>query len=116
MNVAVTPAAAKFIQRLLRLSGAPGSGLRLLVRAGGCSGLAAEFGVEAMPQPGDAAVEVDGIKLFLPAESRLLLDGATIDFRETPAETGFVFLDPKNNACATCGTGGMAREPPGGRH
>jgi iron-sulfur cluster assembly protein len=111
MDVRVTPAAAKFIQRMLRFGGAAGSGFRLQVRAGGCSGLAAEFSVEAAPKAGDAIVEAEGIKLFLPAESRLLLDGVTIDFKETPMETGFVFHDPKNNACANCG--GMGVEGPG---
>ena len=113
MDVAVTPAAEKFIRRMLRLGGAPGSGFRLQVRAGGCSGLAADFSVEAAPLTGDTVIEVSGIKLFLPAESRLLLDGATIDFRETAMETGFVFHDPKLNACGSCGTGGMIAAPPG---
>jgi iron-sulfur cluster assembly accessory protein len=113
MDVAVTPAAEKFIRRLLRVDGAAGSGFRLQVKAGGCSGLAAEFSVEAAPLAGDTVTKVSGIKLFLPAESRLLLDGVTIDFKETAMETGFVFHDPKLNACGTCGTGGMIAAPPG---
>ena len=28
-------------------------------------------------------------------------------------ETGFVFHDPKLNACGSCGTGGMIAAPPG---
>ena len=83
MEVTVTPSAEKFIRRLLRFDGGPGSGFRLRVTAGGCSGLAAEFSVEASPLKGDAVVEVNGMKLFLPAESRLLLDGVTIDFADT---------------------------------
>jgi iron-sulfur cluster assembly accessory protein len=113
VDVAVTPAAEKFIRRMLRLGGAAGSGFRLLVKAGGCSGLSADFSVEAVPLAGDAVVEVSGIKLFLPAESRLLLDGVTIDFKETALETGFVFHDPKLNGCGSCGTGGTIAAPPG---
>jgi iron-sulfur cluster assembly accessory protein len=103
MNLTVTPAAEKFIKRLLRFGGAPGSGFRLSVSAGGCSGLAAEFSVEAAPKAGDATVEANGFKLFLPAESRLLLDGVTIDFADTPMQSGFVFHDPKGSACG-CGS------------
>ena len=44
-------------------------------------------------------VERDGVKLFLPAESRLLLDGVTIDFADTPTQTGLVFHDPKQVSC-----------------
>lgn len=95
MNLTLTPAAAKFIARLVRFDGGPGSGLRLKVSLGGCSGLAAEFNVEAAPAPGEKAVTVDGVTLFLAAESRLLLDGVTIDFADTPLQTGFVFHDPK---------------------
>lgn len=115
MDFTVTPAARQFIRRMLRLAGAPGSGFRLQVKTGGCSGLAAEFSVEAAPLAGDTVAEVDGIKLFLPAETRSLLNGATVDFKETPTGTGFVFHDPKLNACANCGTGGTAAEPPGGK-
>jgi len=39
------------------------------------------------------------IRLFLPAESRLLLDGVTIDFAETPTESGFVFREPGKAGC-----------------
>jgi len=102
MDVAITPAAEKFIRRLLRFDGGPGSGFRLLVSPGGCSGLSAQFSVEAAPQTGETAHEVNGIKLFLPAESRLLLDGVTIDFADTPMHSGFVFHDPKQKACG-CG-------------
>ncbi len=43
------------------------------------------------------------MKLFLPAESRLLLDGVTIDFADTPTESGLVFRDPKSTGSA-CGS------------
>jgi iron-sulfur cluster assembly protein len=109
MDVTVTPSAEKFIRRLLRFDGGPGSGFRLRVTAGGCSGLAAEFSVEASPFKGDAVVEVNGMTFFLPAESRLLLDGVTIDFADTPAQSGFVFHDPKKSACG-CNSKGVAAE------
>ncbi len=96
----LTPAAAKFIRRMLRFDGGAGSGFRLAVSAGGCSGLAAHVEVEAAPRPGDAVVERDGIRFFLPAESRLLLDGVTIDFAETATTSGFVFHNPN---AANCG-------------
>jgi len=99
MHLTITPSATKFIARLLRFDGGPGSGLRLKVSPGGCSGLAAEFNVEPAPGPGEKAFTFDGVTLFLAAESRLLLDGVTIDFAETPLQTGFVFHDPKQVAC-----------------
>lgn len=101
MNVTITPGAEKFIQRMIRFGGAgAGAGFRLQVSAGGCSGLAAEFSVEAEPAAGDSVVEVNGVKLFLPAESRLLLEGVTIDFADTSMNSGLTFIDPKAKSCA----------------
>lgn len=100
MNFGITPAAEKFIRLMLRVDGAPGSGFRLAVSPGGCSGLAADMSVKLAPQAGDAVVERNGIRFFLPAESRLLLDGVTIDFADTPSQTGLVFHAP-NAACGS---------------
>ena len=103
MNLNITPAAEKFIRLMLRADGAPGSGFRLVVSLGGCSGLTADISVLRGPEPGDAIVERNGVKLFLPAESRILLDGLTIDFADTASQTGLVFHDPK---ATSCGHGG----------
>ncbi|MCK9915702.1 iron-sulfur cluster assembly accessory protein [Microbacteriaceae bacterium K1510] len=108
MNFTLTPAAEKFIRRMIRFSSAPAGGFRLAVTAGGCSGLASEFDVEAAPRAGDAVHECAGIKFFLPAESRLLLDGVTIDFAETPMQSGLVFHDPKSANCGCKTTEGAA--------
>jgi iron-sulfur cluster assembly protein len=103
MNFEITPAATKFIRLMLLADGAPGSGFRLVVSPGGCSGLAADISVLRSPEPGDAIVERNGVKLFLPAESRILLDGVTIDFADTASQTGLVFRDPKGTSCSSGG-------------
>jgi iron-sulfur cluster assembly protein len=103
MDVVLTPAAVKFISRMLRFSPSPSGGFRLEVKPGGCSGLASEFNVEATPLPGDQVVEKDGIRLFLPASNGDLLDGVTIDFADSRMESGFVFRDPKRVE-GSCGT------------
>lgn len=107
MNFTLTPAAQKFIRLMLRTDGVAGSGFRLAVSPGGCSGLSADISVKREPEPGDAVVELDGLKLFLPAESRILLEGVTIDFADTVSQTGLVFHDPKAGAC--CGSSREAK-------
>jgi iron-sulfur cluster assembly accessory protein len=100
-NVTLTPAAAKFISRIVRFSGlGAGAGLRLAVTPGGCSGYSSEFSPEAMPFAGEQLLEVAGVRLFLGAESRLMLDGLTIDFVETATSSGLSFIDPNKEACA----------------
>ncbi len=103
MKIEFTPAAEKFIRRLVMFDGGPGYGLRLYVSPGGCSGMSAEFSVQPAPAEGEQVYSHEQFKLFLPAQSRLLLDGATIDFKETATSTGFAFIDPKAKACG-CST------------
>jgi iron-sulfur cluster assembly accessory protein len=103
MDMTITAAAEKFIRRMLRMAGTPESGFRLVVTAGGCSGLAGDFSIETAPRAGDAIFDHHGMRLFLPAESRLLLDGVTIDFADTSTQTGLVLHDPKA-ASGSCGS------------
>jgi iron-sulfur cluster assembly accessory protein len=100
-NFTVTPKAHRFMRMMVLSDGGPGAGFRLAVSPGGCSGLSADISVLAEPLAGDAVVTRDGLKLFLPAESRLLLQDVTIDFAETPTSTGLVFHDPKAQACCS---------------
>ena len=109
MNITITPAANNFIRRMIRFGGVQDGGFRLSVSPGGCSGLAADFSIEAAPKTGDAILEKDGLKLFFPVESRLLLEGVTIDCADTPTESGLVFRDPKAPGSA-CGTSSRAPE------
>ena len=105
MELKLTAAAEKFISRMVRFGGAgENAGFRLMVSAGGCSGLASEFSVEAAALPGDAVVQVNTVKFFLPAESRLLLEGATIDFSESPTGGGLSFITATPSTCGSCGS------------
>ncbi len=109
-NVTVTPAAEKFMRRMVRFSANPAGGFRLRVAPGGCSGYSSEFSVEAAPQSGDSELAVNGLRVFLPAESRLLLDGVTVDFAETPTSAGLTFFNPNAAACG-CSSSGDAKAP-----
>lgn len=110
-QVNVTAAAEKFMRRMVRFSASPAGGFRLRVSPGGCSGLASDFSVEAAPQTGDAELSVNGLRLFLPAESRLLLDGVTVDFSDTPLQSGLSFVDPRAGACGCASSGDAAARP-----
>ncbi|CAN5238693.1 iron-sulfur cluster assembly accessory protein [soil metagenome] len=105
MNLTLTRAAARFMRMMLIADGVPGAGVRLSVAPGGCSGLSAEIDVAAAPAANEAAVTIDGITLFLSAQSRILLHEVTIDFVDTISSQGLVFHDPKQVACSTSGAG-----------
>lgn len=109
-KVTVTPAAEKFMRRMVRFSATPAGGFRLTVAPGGCSGYTSEFTVELAPQGGDSELAVNGLRVFLPAESRLLLDGVTVDFADTPLQSGLTFVNPNAEACG-CSTAGESKPP-----
>jgi len=102
LNLIITPAADKFVRRLLRFDGGEASGLRLEVAPGGCSGLSAQFAVAEAPGNGETVFETNGLRFFLPEQSRLLLQGVIMDFQETATTSGFKFHDPKS--VSVCGT------------
>jgi len=110
-DVTVTPAAEKFIRRMVRFSDHPSGGFRLTVSAGGCSGYNSEFTVEPAPTDGDSELLVNGVKVYLPAESRLMLDGVTVDFADTPTKSGLTFFNPNAAACG-CSSSGESAAPP----
>lgn len=109
-KVTVMPAAEKFMRRMVRFSEHPAGGFRLSVSPGGCSGYASEFSVESAPRSGDAELQVNGLRVFLPAESRLLLDGVTVDFADTPTQSGLTFVNPNAAACG-CSTSDATKPP-----
>jgi iron-sulfur cluster assembly accessory protein len=98
------------MRRMVRFSEHPAGGFRLTVAPGGCSGYTSEFTVESAPRGGDAELAVNGLRVFLPTESRLLLDGVTVDFADTPLQSGLTFVNPNAEACG-CSTAGDAKPP-----
>ena len=101
LTLELTSAAEKFIRRMLRFSVDAKAGFRLKVRPGGCSGLAVGFDLAAEPEAGEAVCERAGLRIFLDAESRLLLNGAKVDFKESVSESGFVVAAENQQACGT---------------
>jgi iron-sulfur cluster assembly accessory protein len=87
MKVKIAPTAENFIRRMIRFNGGVGSGFRLVLKPGGCSGMDYDFSVEKEPLPGDTVVMHDDIRLFVPEASVPLLDGVVIGFEESMPQT-----------------------------
>src|SRR5512135_715915 len=106
MNITITDQAASFMRRMIRFNGGTANaGFRLVVSPGGCSGFNSSFTVEAAPLQGDAVLDNNGVKLFLPAESRILLEGVTVDFADTAISTGLSFINPNAQSCGCSSAG-----------
>jgi len=102
--ITVTETAASQIVKLLAKQHLEAKGLRVGVKAGGCSGFEYLFAWEAAP--GDADLVFDGpngVRVWIDPRSHRLLDGTTLDYDTSLMSRGFVFLNP--NAKSTCGCG-----------
>lgn len=102
INVSET-AAAK-INELLAEENKVGSGLRVFVQGGGCSGFQYGLMIEENGQgTTDQVFESNGIRLYVDPISVRYLKGAEVDFVDTISGGGFTIKNP--NATSTCGCG-----------
>lgn len=101
IDTQLTPPAANFIRRFMRFAVGQEAGFQLRVAPGGCSGYSTTFDLVSAPKEGDVAWVVDGLRIYLDEASRKLLEGATVDFIETLAQTGFAIktAGPAPAAC-----------------
>lgn len=102
--IAVTTTAATQIQKLLAKR-ADAAGLRVGVKAGGCSGFEYVFEWEPAPKETDLVFEgPDGVKVWVDPRSHRLLDGTTLDYDTSLVSRGFVFQNPHAKQTCGCGT------------
>ena len=101
--IQLTENASKQIHKMLAKRGQGETGLRLAVKAGGCSGFEYTFGWEATPRSDDAVFELDGAKLYVDARSLRVLDGTVLDYDTSLISKGFLLNNP--HAKSTCGCG-----------
>jgi len=102
--IQVTPKALGKIQQLLVRQNAPDGGLRLGVQGGGCSGYSYVVRIETAPRPKDQIFDFGGVKVFVDPKSLKLLQGLTLDYRESLMQSGFVFENPNAKKSCGCGT------------
>jgi iron-sulfur cluster assembly protein len=103
--IEISDSAARVIARQLATKGLDGGGLRVAVRAGGCSGFSYVFNWDAAPRETDQIFEGPGrVKVFVDPRSLKLLDGTVLDFDEgNLLATSFTLRNP--HASSTCGCG-----------
>jgi iron-sulfur cluster assembly protein len=102
--IEISENASKQIRKLLDKQGLTGGGLRVGVKAGGCSGLSYIFAWEQTPRSDDRVYEGDsGARVFVDRKSERFLEGTMLDYDTSLISKGFVFINP--NAKSTCGCG-----------
>ena len=103
--IEISESAARVIKRQLTKNGLAGGGLRVAVKAGGCSGFSYVFQWDPTPRATDEVFEgPEGARLFVDPRSLRLLDGTVLDFdEENLMATSFTLKNP--HAKSTCGCG-----------
>lgn len=102
--LSLTDRAAAMVKETIERENLQGSGLRVAVVGGGCSGFQYSLDIEKEERPGDMVFEVAGVKCFVDPMSSMYLLGVEIDYVEGQfGQSGFAFKNP--NAKHTCGCG-----------
>lgn len=102
--IEITPAAEKRIREAMATEGAAEGGLRVGVRAGGCSGFSYLFEWETAPRPNDEVFEAaGGTRIFVDRKSYKYLRGTVLDCDPSMLGQSLIFRNP--NATSECGCG-----------
>ena len=99
----VTDAAALRIKALLAKRGKPSVGIRVGVRARGCSGLS--YTLEYADEKGkfDEIIEDKGVTILIDPKATMFIIGTEMDFVEDKLQSGFTFRNPNEKGRCGCG-------------
>ena len=97
--------AGKLIRKMTLKNGIPDGGLRIGIKAGGCSGLSYTFAWEPAARQGDHVFEgPEGSRVFIDPKSYRFIDGTTLDYDTSLVSKGFIFQNPNAKSSCGCGT------------
>ena len=101
--ITLTHSAASKVNELITAEGEDGLALRVAVRPGGCSGFSYEMYFDTDKADDDITEAFSGIDVVVDPQSAMLLEGATLDYKDGLQDAGFSIDNP--NAQRTCGCG-----------
>jgi len=80
------------------------AGIRLAVKASGCSGMEYVVDFSDVPKTDDFVLPFDGFSLYVDTDSyEKALKGLTVDFQQDALSSGFVFINPNKKGECGCG-------------
>ena len=101
--IVLTDTATEKVRNLMEQEGVADLALRVAVRPGGCSGFSYEMFFDTDVAEDDTTVDYSGVKVVVDPSSAMLLEGATLDYKDGLQGAGFAIDNP--NAQRTCGCG-----------
>lgn len=105
--ITLTPAAAEKLAGLMDQKGVRQThALRVYIAGIGCSGLQYGMAFDGAPREVDTVFEQQGLRVVVDPQSAAYLDGASIDYVDSPLGGRFQIENP--NVVAGCGPGGCS--------
>jgi iron-sulfur cluster assembly accessory protein len=104
--LAITPVAADRIRYLLAQKSPPPEALLISVTTKGCSGLSYDLQyldrLADKPKFSDAITQ-HGVTVVIDPKASLYIIGSTMDYKESPTQSGFDFTNPNETGRCGCG-------------
>ena len=101
--IKITDAAAERVKSLLVKRDQPPAGLRIGVKAKGCSGLSYVVEYADEKGPNDEVVQDKGVTIFIDPRATMFIIGTEVDYVEDKLQSGFVFKNPNEKGRCGCG-------------
>ena len=101
--LSLTDAAADRVKSLIARSDQPVLGLRVGIKARGCSGMSYVVEYATAPKKFEEVVESKGVKVFVDPAATMFLIGCEMDYVEDKFNTGFTFKNPNEKGRCGCG-------------
>ena len=101
--ITVTDAAAERVRQLMSRTDKPVLGVRVGVKARGCSGMSYFVEYAQEQRKFEDVVESKGVKIFIDPTATMFLVGSEMDYVEDKFQTGFVFTNPNEKGRCGCG-------------
>tara|TARA_B100001996_G_C18629381_1_gene581133 strand:+ start:223 stop:567 length:345 start_codon:yes stop_codon:yes gene_type:complete len=101
--ITLTDAATTKVDELIKEEPEEELALRVAVRPGGCSGFSYEMFFDTDITDDDQTLTYGDVKVVVDPSSSMLLEGATLDYKDGLDQSGFSIDNP--NAQKTCGCG-----------
>ena len=99
----LTDAAAERVRSLLAKAPENTLGLRIGVKARGCSGMSYEVQYTQEKKKFDEVVEDKGVTVVIDSSAVMFLLGSEMDYQDDQFNSGFVFRNPNEKGRCGCG-------------
>jgi iron-sulfur cluster assembly protein len=107
-TITISSLAVENARKMMEEKELPDHCLRVYVAGIGCAGPQFGLAIDKAPQENDTVVESDGLRILVDPNSLAYLDGASIEYTDTPQGSGFRISNPNpvaGSACGSCGGG-----------